>query len=171
MGGCAYHPTSFSELCLIDNRFLDLEVHLLDMRCVDITTRVEVRNCLEAFLHETILGQPSWSLGEKERHDDQDEGENDLDDKGALPRYVIWEHEVKPVVNPAGQHVSGDETCVLNSNHQASSMGRRDFSLDNRNDHGQKAHTEALESSSDDEGREVGSEDLDESREEVDDTT
>ena len=62
---------------------------------------MQIRNRLETFLHESVLGQPSRSLGEEEGHEHQKCREDDLDDEGTLPRHGVWEHEMKAVVDPA----------------------------------------------------------------------
>lgn len=85
-----YQPTSLSEACFVAHSLLDLKENMLYMFRLDISAAVQVCNSLQTLLHETVLGQPSGSLGEKERHGEEEEGESDLDDEWSLPGHLAW---------------------------------------------------------------------------------
>lgn len=78
---------------------------------------------------------------------------------------------MEAVIDPARQHVASDKTGVLNPYHQAASVGRCYFRLDDGNCHGEEANTETLDCSASDEGTESRSEDLYEGAKEVDQAT
>ena len=119
-------------------------------------------------MHVAVHSQPSWCFGKEERHNDQDERQNDLDDKWTLPRHLVRKHEVEAIVYPARQHISSNQARVLNAHHQASAMRSCDLSLNDGDSHGEEADAETLDSATGDEGGKVRSKNLDEGAEEVD---
>lgn len=146
---------------------MNLEEDLLDVLCFYIAVGMQICNCLKTFLHKPVFGQPSRSLGEEKGHEHQECGEDDLDDKRTLPRHGAWKHEMEAVIDPARQHVSRDETSILDADHHTSGVRCRDLGLDDRDRHGEETDADTLDSAAGDEGGETRSEDLDEGAEEV----
>lgn len=144
---------------------------MLDVFCISVAVGMEIRNCLQTLLLETVLGEPARCFREEEGHGDQDERENDLDDEGTLPGQHAGQKEIKSIIHPAGKHVASDEKGVFNPYHQASGMWSCDFCLDDGDGHGQESNSQALNGTTGNEGCKVRGEDLDEGAEEVNEST
>lgn len=141
------------------------------MLCLCVAIGMQICNGLKTFLHESILGQPTRSLGEEERHEHENSREDDLNDEWSLPRHGLWEQEMKPVVDPARQHVSRNQASILDADHHASSVRCCNLGLNDRDSHGEETNADTLDCASGNKGGEIWSKDLDKGAEEVDEAT
>lgn len=69
---------------------------------------------------------------------------------------------MKPIIDPTRKHIAGNEESVFYPDHETSSMGCSNFSLDNGNNHAGKADSNTLDSAAGYKASKVWGEGLDE---------
>lgn len=144
---------------------------MLNVAVVDIAVGVEIGEGLQTFFSEAVARKPTGSLGEEERHGEQDESDAHLHEVWTLPGDIAGQCEVKSVVYPARQRVSSDQERVFDADHETTAMRRSDFGLDDGDGHGQEANRETLDCAAGDEAGEIGGKPLDEGADEVEEGT
>lgn len=116
---------------------------------------------------KAVFDEPAGRLREEDRPGKQHRSENSLHDVRSPPRYLTWCGEKEAIANPSRDGIPSIEADVLDRDEKTACMAGSDLALQNGDGHGQHSNGDALDRSSDDEGGETRSKDLDESGDEV----
>jgi len=119
---------------------------------------------------EPIFDEPARRLREEYRPSKQQHAENGLYDVRPAPGYLAWRSKEEAIANPSRKGDASVKADVPDGGKKTACIPRSDFALQNGDCHGQHAHGYALDRTPDNEDAETRSEDLDESRDEVDDS-